>query len=159
MLKNKLKKRLGGLSNLKWIMNTSLKKNIVQGVFNSFLCYCLALFGGCSVLDLKFLQVQQNKAAQIVLGMPPRSHRDYMFDKLNWLTVNQLIVYHTSRVKWPVLTQKIRKWGAVRSSEEQWDAVWSSVEQCGAVWSSAWGAITPPNISELVLHIHVITIS
>ena len=30
-----------------------------------------------------------------MLSMPPRSHRDYMFDRLNWLTVNQLIVYHT----------------------------------------------------------------
>ena len=37
----------------------------------------------------------QNKAAQITLSMPPRSHRDHMFDRLKWLTVNQLIVYHT----------------------------------------------------------------
>ena len=41
------------------------------------------------------MQVQQNKAAQIVLSLPQRSHRNTMYDKLNWLTVNQLIVYHT----------------------------------------------------------------
>ena len=40
-------------------------------------------------------KVQQNKAAQIVLKLPPRSNRDNMYDKLGWLTVNQLIVYHT----------------------------------------------------------------
>ena len=106
ILKNKLKRRLGGLANMKWIMNTSYRKKIVQGVFNSVLCYCLPLFGGSCTLNIKSLQVQQNKAAQIVLNMPPRSHRDHMYDKLNWLTVNQLIVYHSL-----VSVHKIRKSG------------------------------------------------
>ena len=95
MLKSKLKMRLGGLANLKWIMNQPWKKKIVQGVFNSVLCYCLPLFGGCCAIQVKSLQVQQNKAAQIVLNLPARSHRDHMYDRLSWLTVNQLIVYHT----------------------------------------------------------------
>ena len=94
-LKGKLKKSLGGLANLKYIMGSSSKKNIVEGVFNSVLCYCLPLFGECNSSDIKALQVQQNKAAQIVLSMPPRSQRDNMYDRLNWLTVNQLVVYHT----------------------------------------------------------------
>ena len=91
----KLKKRLGGLANLKSVMGSSAKKGIVEGIFNSVLCYCLPLFGGCTNSEVKTLQVQQNKAAQIVLSLPPRSHRNTMYDKLNWLTVNQLIVYHT----------------------------------------------------------------
>jgi hypothetical protein len=41
------------------------------------------------------LVVAQNQAAQIVLKLPPRSNRDYMYTKLNWLTVNQLVAYHT----------------------------------------------------------------
>ena len=36
-----------------------------------------------------------NKAAQIVLNLPTRSHRNSMYDKLKWLTVNQLEVYDT----------------------------------------------------------------
>ena len=76
-------------------MRPEYKKNIVEGVFNSVLCYCLPLFGGCNNSDVNTLQVQQNKAAQIVLRLPPRSNRDSMYDKLGWLTVNQLIVYHT----------------------------------------------------------------
>ena len=40
------------------------------------------------------LQVLQNKAAQIVTHSPPRAERVVMY-KLNWLTVNQLITYHT----------------------------------------------------------------
>ena len=94
-LVDKLKKRLGGLGNLRNIMGMSNKKNIVEGVFNSVLCYCLPLFGGCSNSDLMALQLQQNKAARITLSLPPRSSRNAMYDKLKWLTVKQLIVYHT----------------------------------------------------------------
>ena len=76
-------------------MGSSTKKNIVEGVFNSVLCYCLPLFGGCNKSEINMLQVQQNRAAQIVLSLPPRTSRDFMFDKLGWLTVQQLIAYHT----------------------------------------------------------------
>ena len=57
--------------------------------------YCLPLFGGCYKSEINLLQVQQNKAAQIVLNLPPRTNRDLMFSKLDWLTVSQLISYHT----------------------------------------------------------------
>ena len=57
--------------------------------------YCLPLFGGCDTGQIKDLQVLQNKAAQIVTHSPPRSRRNDLYDKLGWLTVNQLIVYHT----------------------------------------------------------------
>ena len=45
-LTGKLKKRLAGLKRLRFIMDFSTRKNIVEGVFNSVLCYCLPLFGG-----------------------------------------------------------------------------------------------------------------
>ena len=94
-LVKKLKKRLAGLDKLRYVMNRSNKRNIVQGIFNSVLCYCLPLFGGCNKAELNVLQVQQNRAARIVLGFPPRTNRNLMFDKIAWLTVNQLIAYHT----------------------------------------------------------------
>ena len=94
-LVGKLKKRLTGLDKLRLIMNKKKKKNIVQGVFNSVLCYCLPLFGGCNNNEMKTLQVQQNRAARIVLNLPPRSNRKSMFEKLGWMTVQQLIAYHT----------------------------------------------------------------
>ena len=49
------------------------------------------------------IQVLQNKAARIVCDAPPRAPRKTLYDKLGWLTVNQLIVYHTL-----VLVFKIR---------------------------------------------------
>ena len=83
------------MEKLKYVMRRDTKKNIVEGVFNSVLCYCLPLFGGCNKSEMNMLQVQQNRAAQIVLNLPPRTNRDLMFDKIGWLSVQQLIAYHT----------------------------------------------------------------
>ena len=94
-LKLKLKKRLAGLAKLRFIVPYNILKSITQGIFNSVLIYCLPLFGGLDKDQLGDLQVLQNKAAQIVTRSPPRATRNPMFDRLDWLTVNQLIAYHT----------------------------------------------------------------
>ena len=91
----RLKKRLTGLTAIKYIVPYKIRNTITIGIFNSVLVYCLPVFGGCNVDEIKDLQILQNRAAQVVTHSPPRSHRNEMFDKLKWLTVSQLIVYHT----------------------------------------------------------------
>ena len=81
-LRSKLKERLTGLEKLKYVMTKASKNNIVQGVFNSILCYCIQLFGGCNRSELHHLQVQQNRAAICVLRLPPGSSRPLIFEKL-----------------------------------------------------------------------------
>ena len=97
-------------------------------LINSVLVYCLPLFGGCNIEDIKQIQVLQNKAAQIVTHSPPRSSRLTMFSKLNWLTVNQLITYHTL-----LTVYKIRK-----SGEPEYLARFLKNENC-------FGKIIVPN--------------
>ena len=92
---SKLKTRLAGLLKLRHIVPYAMLKVITQGIFNSVMVYCLPLYGGCDKADLHSLQVLQNKAAQIVTRSPPRSARQPMYDRLDWLSVNQLIAYHT----------------------------------------------------------------
>ena len=104
LLCGKLKKRIAVLDRLRKILPKRNKKIIVEGLFNSVLCYCLPLFGGCSVADLDSLQVLQNSAARIVLNFPSRSNRDQMFNELLWLTVRQLVTYNTL-----VLIYRIRR--------------------------------------------------
>ena len=53
------------------------------------------MFGGCDIGEIQDLQVLQNKAAQLVTKSPPRSSRHPMYDRLEWLTVYQLVEYHT----------------------------------------------------------------
>ena len=106
ILSSKLKQRLAGLEKIRYVMGCATKNNLVQGIFNSVLCYCLPLFGGCSQQDLDLLQSQQNKAARLVLNYPPRSNRDYTFDAVKWLTVRQLIAYHTLLTVYRIRTSK-----------------------------------------------------
>ena len=94
-LVRKLQTRLNGLEKLRWAMKMSKRKTIVEGVFNSVLCYCLPVFGGCNNAEIQMLQVQQSRAARLVLRMPPRTTRHLMLDKLGWLSVQQMISYHT----------------------------------------------------------------
>ena len=53
------------------------------------------MWGGECKGDTENLQVLQNQAARHVLLLPPRANRNSMFDKLDWMTVNQLTFYHT----------------------------------------------------------------
>ena len=94
-LRLKLKSRLAGLMKLRYVVPYNSIKIITQGIFNSIMVYCLPLYGGCDRADLESLQVLQNKAAQIVTKSPLRSERKPMYDRLDWLSVNQLVVYHT----------------------------------------------------------------
>ena len=103
-LVKKLKVRIAGLSALKYVAPFPVRKTVTLAIFNSVLVYCLPLFGGADKADIKRLQVMQNKAAQIVLRCPPRTSRRKMYEELKWLTVNQLIVFHTL-----MLVFKIRK--------------------------------------------------
>ena len=95
ILLKKLRTRLTGLTQLKNIASFEVRKLATLGIFNSALAYCLPVYGGCDVGQLRSIQVLQNKAAQIVCHAPPRANRDSMYTKLGWLTINQLISYHT----------------------------------------------------------------
>ena len=91
----KLEMRLVGLSHLKYIAPYTVRKIVGNDIFSSVLTYCLPLFGECGKGNLQNLQVLQNKAAQIVSHSLPRTPRIQMYKKLDWLTVNQLVKYHS----------------------------------------------------------------
>ena len=105
-LMSKLKTRLVGLNKLKFLAPFKTRNTITIGIFNSVLVYCLPLFGGCDKGEIQDLQVLQNKAARIVTHKPSRSSRKDLYDQLSWMSVNQLIVYHTL-----LLVFKIRQSG------------------------------------------------
>ena len=71
-------------------------KRVTEGIFTSVLVYCLPVFGGCDKYELESLQVMQNKAARLVTNSPIRTRRKELFAKLDWLTVNQLVFYHSA---------------------------------------------------------------
>ena len=94
-LVTKLRTKLVALAHLRNAAPYPVRKTIAVGIFNSVLTYCLPVFGECGTNNLKELQVLQNKAAQLVTHSPPRAARVLMYKKLDWLTVHQLVSYHT----------------------------------------------------------------
>ena len=52
-------------------------------------------FEGTGDCNIQAVQVLQNKATQTVGQATPRTCRRILFDKTGWLTVRQLIFYHT----------------------------------------------------------------
>ena len=105
-LQSKLKTRLTGLSKVRNILSLKNMKTIAEGIFTSVLIYCIPLWGGMDKGDTQDLQILQNRAAQHVLRLPQRSNRKAMFDKLDWLSVHQLVYYHTV-----ITVYKIRQTG------------------------------------------------
>ena len=94
-LKSRLRIRVAALMKIKWIAPFDVKKQVADSIFTSVLTYCISLFGGMDVGHVKDLQILQNQAAQIVCGAPARTNRMYLFDRVGWFTVRQLVVYHT----------------------------------------------------------------
>ena len=92
----KLKKRLTGLAHLRNILPYHLRKRVTEGIFTSVLVYCLSLFGGCDRFELEALQIMHNKAARLVTHAPQRTSRREIFNQLDWLTVHQLVFYHSA---------------------------------------------------------------
>ena len=95
-LLKKLRKRLTGLQNLRNIIPYHLRKRITEGMFTSVLVYCLPVFGGCDKCEMEALQVMQNKAARLVTHAQLRTSRTEIFSQVGWLTVNQLVFYHSA---------------------------------------------------------------
>ena len=93
---SKLRSRLTGLEHLRQVIPYRVRKNVTQGIFTSMLVYCLPVFGGLDKYEIESLQVMQNKAARLVTHSPLRAHRRDIFNQIGWLTVNQLIFFHSA---------------------------------------------------------------
>ena len=92
----KLQLRLYALEKLKCSLPFDQKKTIVQGLFISVLTYCLPVFGGCDRGELDSLQIMQNRAARLITDCGLRTPRHDLYRMTGWLTVRQLVFYHTA---------------------------------------------------------------
>ena len=98
--------------------NTALKKisqttdfktrNMIgSGLVMSSLSYIIQVYGGCSNYLLNLLQVQQNNAARHITKLPWMTSTKVLLNQCNWLSVRQLVVYHSMILLHGVLlTQK-----------------------------------------------------
>jgi hypothetical protein len=88
------------------VANFKNRKLIANGIFLSKLSYLIALWGGCNTDLLKSLQILQNKAARIVTKLDWTTPTSVLLSQCGWLSVNQLVVYHSVLVVNKVLQTK-----------------------------------------------------
>ena len=96
---NSLVKQLGirviALKKISRVADFKTRKMFADGLFMSKLIYLIPLWGGCEKFLIKSLQVVQNKAARTVTRMGIYTPVQILLQQCNWLSVHQLVFYHT----------------------------------------------------------------
>ena len=90
-----LNSRVSALRKIRYLACFKNRKMIAEGIFMSKLSYVIALWGGCEMGLKKALQVCQNKVAQVVTRKDWTTSKKVLLQQCGWLSVNQLIFYHS----------------------------------------------------------------
>ena len=95
-LVNQLIGRMTGLKKLCVHANIKTRLMVANGLIISKLSYLIILWGGTQQYLVKTLQVQQFIAARIVCEVKSwRWSRSQLLGKVGWLSVKQLVFYHS----------------------------------------------------------------
>ena len=91
-----LTSRLNGLKRICVNADFNTKLMLANGIIISKITYLITVWGGAKQYLLNMLQVQQLAAARLVCGFTCwRWSKRKLLDKVGWLSVRQLIFYHT----------------------------------------------------------------
>ena len=99
-------KRLPGLYQICKVANFKTRKMVADGIFMSKLIYLMPLWGGCELYLIRSLQVIQNKAARAVTKSGWYTPTKDLLKQCGWLSVNQLIVYHSLIMVYNMISEK-----------------------------------------------------
>ena len=104
---NQLNRRLKGLSLICNRASFRTRLMVANGIFCSKLVNLIQIWGGAQDYLLKAVQVTQNRAARMVSKMSWFTPTSTLLSKVGWLSVKQLIAYHTIlSVHRTILTQQ-----------------------------------------------------
>ena len=90
-----LNKRIGALRKVSRIASFKTRKMLADGIFISKLIYLMPLWMGCDNYLVRALQVSQNKAARLVAKLDRYTPARELMKQCGWLSVRQLIMYHS----------------------------------------------------------------
>ena len=101
-----LTSRLNALSKVCHYTNFKNRKMLANGMVMSYLRYLVPLYDGCPEYHLNSLQVLQNKAARLVTKANWYTPSTTMLQQVGWLTIRQMIVYHSLIMIYQVKQEK-----------------------------------------------------
>ena len=102
-----LNSRLKALKIISKVGTFKTRKMVGEGIFMSKLIYVIQLWGGCEQYLISILQTLQNKAARSITKLPWNATTSHLLAQCGWLSVKQLVVYHSV-----VLLHKVLKSGS-----------------------------------------------
>ena len=103
-LVSQLTSRVNGLVKVSSRASTPTRLMVANGIFMSKLCYLIQVWGGCEKYLVKSLQILQNRAARAVTGKSWWTPTRRLLQDCRWLSVRQLIFFHTALQTHKVLT-------------------------------------------------------
>ena len=107
-----LTSKLNALYKISRVANFKTRKMIASGLVLSTLNYIVLVlvYGGCSDYLLALLQVLQNKAARYVTKLPWRTATTTLLNQCGWLSVRQLVRYHSLVLLFKIKSEKTPKY-------------------------------------------------
>ena len=94
-------KRLSALKFIGRFIEKGRKVVLVNGLINSLIVYAIQLWGiGATKSQLRMIQSMQNQAGKWALGVGRYTSTAKALKRLNWLSVRQLIVFHSLTLLW-----------------------------------------------------------
>ena len=120
-----LKRKIGALYLVSKYLNKESKLRLANGIVMSRIIYCCQIWGTAKKTWIRRMQVVQNLAARYVTGLPKHTRLRKILEECNWMSVWQLIAYHSCMLLWKtvqkhpgsVLLRRIR--GTRPGGEEQ----------------------------------------
>ena len=101
-----LRTRLNALSRISVNANFKTRLMVANACFMSILSYMVTVWGGTEEYVIKAVQVMQNKAARCVTKLSWYTPTRLLLQQCNWLSIKQMVFYHTAVQVWRVLDAK-----------------------------------------------------
>ena len=95
---------LSGLSHSRHNLPRSTLVSLVQGLVVFRIIYCLSVYGSCNSTQMKRLQKLLNFAARVISGRRKFDHVSDVITRLDWLTAENMYLYHGLNLLKRVLT-------------------------------------------------------
>ena len=101
-----LRTRLNALARIARNANFNTRLMVANACFLSVITYMVAAWGGTEDYIIRALQVMQNKAARTVTKLTWYTPTRTLLQQCNWLSVKQLVHFHTALQVWRVMRTK-----------------------------------------------------
>ena len=101
-----LRRKLGILRHIASNIPQAGKQLLANGLILGKINYLISIYGGTQTKYLNKIQVIMNKTARFITGGSKREHTMKLMQNINWMTIRELVKYHTTIMAWKLVYLK-----------------------------------------------------